>query len=247
MDGSKHGAGCRVAAGEDVREGAVESSLHRQLKARYAQDDAQQEVPVHGYRIDVVADGTLIEIQHGAIVAIRDKIAELVQQHIVLLVKPIVARKKIVRLDRPGGEVVSARWSPKRGTPLDLFGELVHFTRVFPHPHLTLEVPLVEIEERRYPGHGRRRWRRDSDHQVEDQRLIGVGDVWRFRRAEDLWQLLPKRLPRPFHTGQLAQRLGVDRSIAQRIAYCMYHMGATQRVGKRGNALLYQTAPRRSA
>ena len=45
---------------------------------------------------------------------------------------------------------------------LDLFEELVHFTRVFPHPRLTLEVVLVEIEEWRYPGHGRRRrWRRE--------------------------------------------------------------------------------------
>ena len=30
----------------------------------------------------------------------------------------------------------------------------VHFTRVFPHRRLTLEVVLIEIEEWRYPGHG---------------------------------------------------------------------------------------------
>ncbi len=42
-------------------------------------------------------------------------------------------------------------------------------TRIFPHPNLTLEVPLVEIAEYRRPGMARRRWRRDGDHVVEDQ------------------------------------------------------------------------------
>ncbi len=42
------------------------------------------------------------------------------------------------------------RLSPKRGTILDLFDDLVHFMRVFPHKRLTLEVPLVDIEEWRY-------------------------------------------------------------------------------------------------
>ena len=60
-----------------------------------------------------------------------------------------------------------------RGTFVDLFDELVHFTRVFPHPRLALEVVLVEIEEWRYPGHGRRRWiRRGGDG---DTRLVPPG------------------------------------------------------------------------
>ena len=43
---------------------------------------------------------------------------------------------------------------------LDLFDDLVHFTRAFPHPRVAIEAPLVEVEELRCPGHGRRRWRR---------------------------------------------------------------------------------------
>ena len=91
--------------------------------------------------------------------------------------------------------MVSQRWSPKRGTPLDLFDELVYFTRVFPHANLTLEVRLVQVEERRFPGHGRRRWRRDNDHQVEDLQLIEVGEIYRFSTAARLLQLLPDQLP----------------------------------------------------
>ena len=68
-------------------------------------------------------------------------------EHRVLVVKPIVLRKRLVKQDAPGGRVLDRRMSPKKGCVWDLFDELVYFTRVFPHRNLTLETPLVEIEE----------------------------------------------------------------------------------------------------
>ena len=52
----------------------METSLHRDLKKLYAGDDSQTEVVLGGYRIDAVSGGRLIEIQHGSLSAIRDKI-----------------------------------------------------------------------------------------------------------------------------------------------------------------------------
>src|SRR5262249_5758486 len=128
---------------------------------------------------------------------------------------------------------------------LDIFEELVYFTRVFPHPRLTLEVVLVEVEEYRYPGHGRRRrWRR-NDQVVADQHLVSLGESVRLRRAADLIDLLPARLPRQFHSGELADLIGVRRHVAQRIAYCLREMKAVNLVGKQGNTLVYRTATRR--
>jgi hypothetical protein len=220
----------------------METSLHRQLKQRYAGGEAAQEVKLGAFRIDVVNPDHLVEIQHGSLAAIRDKVVRLLKDHRVLIVKPILARKLILKLQRRGGAVISQRWSPKRGTPLDLFDELIYFTRVFPHANLTLEVLLVEVEERRFPGHGRKRWRRPNDHQVEDVRLVSIGEAFRFTTGNDLQQLLPRLLPRPFHTGQLAEQLKVHRRLAQRIAYCMRETGGTVEVGKQGNARLYQLA-----
>ena len=60
---------------------------------------------------------------------------------------------------------------------------------------------------------------------MEDQRLKCVRQTHRFQTADDLARLLGCPLPRPFHTGQLAQRLHVERWIAQRIAYCFRQMG----------------------
>jgi hypothetical protein len=221
----------------------METSLHRELKLHYAGRHAQFEVPVGAYRVDVVSDGRLIEIQHGPLAAIRDKVRELLDRddrRRVLVVKPIVLTKTLVKQSAKGGEVLQRRLSPKRGCLLDLFHELIHFTRVFPHRKLTLEVPLIEIEEWRYPGHGRRRRWRENDHEVEDQHLVAVRETHRFRTAADLMRLVACPLPRPFHTGDLAAGLGIDRWIAQRIAYFFRQIGALHEAGKRGNARLYE-------
>ncbi|MCP4007438.1 MAG: hypothetical protein GY725_24920 [bacterium] len=55
------------------------------------------------YGIDVVREGELIEIQHGSLAAIRGKIRDLLQSHRVLVVKPIVRRKQLVKQDAKGG------------------------------------------------------------------------------------------------------------------------------------------------
>jgi len=220
----------------------METTLHRHLKALYAGPEACVEQRIAGYRIDAVRGEQLVEIQHGGLAAIRTKIAKLLENHAVLVVKPLVVRKELVKLKKRGGKEVSRRLSPKQGTLLDLFHELVYFTRVFPHPRLTLQTPLVEIEERRYPGHGRRRRWRQNDHVVEDQRLVAVVGVHEFQTADDLFRLLPADLPEPFHSGHLAEAMSIRRWVAQRIVYCLRKTGAANTCGKSGNALLYERA-----
>jgi hypothetical protein len=218
----------------------METSLHRQLKEHYAADATFREVSLAGYRIDAIQGKRLIEIQHGSLAAIRDKIAVLLGTHSVTVVKPIVATKQLVRLDKRDGLEISRRLSPKRGVVLNVFDELVYFTRVFPHKRLTLEVVLVEIEELRYPGHGRRRRRREKDFQIADQRLLNVISSHRFRTLGDLRKLLPANLPATFHTGHLATEMKIPRGIAQRITYCLRETGGVRVVGKEGNAILYR-------
>lgn len=218
----------------------METSLHRQLKEHYAADSARREVSLNGYRIDAIHRGRLIEIQHGSLAAIRKKIVALLEGHSVTVVKPIVAAKQLVKLDKRDGVELSRRLSPKRGALLDVFGELVYFTRVFPHKRLILEAVLVEIEELRYPGHGRRRRRRENDFQIADQRLLRIVETRSFRTLGDLRRLLPVDLPTTFHTGHLSAAMKVPRGIAQRVAYCLRETGGVRVVGKEGNALLYR-------
>lgn len=223
----------------------METSLHQQLKSHYAGPDGELEVRLGRFRIDAVRNGELIEIQHGALSAIGKKIESLTRKHSVRVVKPIVAKKLLIKQDRQGGKVVSRRKSPKQGKLLDVFEDLVYFTRAFPHKRLTLEVAMVEIEEWRFPGHGRRRrWRR-GDHEREDQRLVEIITAHEFRTAGDLWGLVPTGLKRNFHTGDLATHLGIARWEAQRMAYALREMQAIRQVGKQGNAWLYEAMVRR--
>ncbi len=222
----------------------METSLHRSLKQIYAGEGAATEVRLGGYRIDAVVGKRLIEVQHGSLSSISRKVLALVQSHRVLVVKPIVMRKLLIKQPYRGAGDGERRLSPRQGGLLDLFEELVYFTRVFPHKKLVLETPLVEIEEWRYPGHGRRRrWRKD-DFEVEDQKLVSIHGCTTLKSAADLWTLLGDVQPDEYDTKQLAALLGVRRHIAQRIAYCLDKMGAAKQVGKRGNARLYQPLKR---
>jgi hypothetical protein len=217
----------------------VEYSLHRQLKALYAGDGAAQEVRLESFRIDAVVGSLLVEIQHGSLAAIQRKVQRLLQEHRVLVVKPLVASKRIIKRASEDGPIVHNRLSPKRAGLLDAFHELVYFTRVFPHPRLEVELALVEVEEWRYPGHGkRRRWRR-NDCVVEDQKLVRVLERHRLKDTADLRRLAACPLPATFHTGHLASGLGIDRWVAQRIAYCWRETGTARVVGKTGNTVLY--------
>jgi hypothetical protein len=223
----------------------METSLHRDLKRLYAGADARVEIRLAGYRIDAIVGNELVEIQHGPLAAIRDKVRRLLTTHDVRVVKPIVASKQLVVRSRRGGRVARRRASPKHGRLLDLFDELIHFTNLFPHPRLTLEVPMVAVEEWRYPGHGRRRWRRPNDLLVEDQKLVGIESQHRLSTLADLMALVACPLPTPFHTGDIATGLDIPRSLAQRIAYCLRQMGAAEAVGKQRNTWLYDwTEPR---
>lgn len=221
----------------------METSLHRQLKLFYAGEDAATEVRLGRFRIDVVRGTELIEIQHGSLAALRDKIRTLTAEHDVRVVKPIVVRKTLVKLARRGGKELERRKSPKQGKLLDLFDELVYWRRVFPHPRLVLEAVLVDIEEHRFPGRDRRRrWRRKNEYQVDDQRLLAVHATHAFRTGADLVALLPSELPATFHSGHVAAGLAVPRWIAQRIVYCLREMGLLTQVGKQRNTRLYALA-----
>ncbi len=219
----------------------METSLHRQLKESYAREAADVEVTMGPYRIDAVCDGELVEVQHGSLVAIRDKIQQLLKEHRVRVVKPIIGRKRIVRQLTAEGPVKSRRFSPSRGSLLELFDELIYFTNVFPHSRLVLEVPLVQVEEWRLPPQTSRRRRRKAKYRVKDVVLTDVLETHRFVDSAQLLGLINRQaLPDRFDTAQLAEVLQVERWVAQRVAYVLRETGAVRVAGRSGNAILYE-------
>lgn len=219
----------------------METSLHRQLKESYAADASNVEVTLGQYRIDAIRGDELIEVQHGSLAAIRDKVQRLLQTYRVRVVKPIIARKYIVRQQRPNGAVSSRRMSPSRGDLLELFDELVYFTKVFPHDRLTLEVPMVQVEEWRLPpGRNHPRRRRQSKFRVKDIVLIETLERHEFRYAEDLLGLFDTTaMDGAFNTAQLAAWIERPRWFAQRVAYVLRETGAAASVARKRSGMLY--------
>jgi hypothetical protein len=220
----------------------VETTLHRQLKDFFREPNAPIEVSVDRYRIDVINGDRLVEIQRSGLASIRNKIATLLQRGFnVDVVKPIVVRKRLIKLDSADGREVDRRWSPRAGTILDLFDELLYFTQTFPHPQLRLIAPLITIEETRYPGHGKRRRKRVGDYLVRDRQILELHETHHFETVVDLQQILNcHSLPSEFDTNDLAQTLQIQRHDAQRIAYVMRKTGSFVETGKIRNTIRYR-------
>lgn len=204
------------------------------------------------YRIDVVRGGELIEIQCASLSAIRRKTLDLLQRHDVRIVKPSIHRTRICRRDRRGGETVSCRLSPRQGQPHELFEELIYLRDVFPHPRLTLEIPIIDVDQHRWVRQAKTRRRRDPGYVVEDTELTRVHASIELREAADLWKLLPAEaaaravppalVSAEFNTHDLATAINCPRWIAQRIAYVMRHSGAIQPTSRDKSGVRYRAA-----
>jgi len=217
----------------------AEKSLHADLKVWYASPGDRLEARVDGFIVDVVRDAQLIEIQTGHLAGMKRKLTRLLDGHLVRLVHPIAAEKWIVR-QTAGGEPIGRRKSPKQGRPIDLFAELVRIADLLLHPHLTLEILLTREEEIRRDD-GRGSWRRRG-WSIHDRRLLAVVDRRAFASVDDYLALLPRALPRPFSTRDLAAAAACRLRLAQQAVYTLRRIAGLEIVGRRGRFLLYARA-----
>tara|TARA_R110002049_G_scaffold309268_1_gene519536 strand:- start:51424 stop:52095 length:672 start_codon:yes stop_codon:yes gene_type:complete len=217
----------------------METTLHQQLKRCYADGASNTEVTVGRYRIDAVRDDELIEVQCASLSAIRDKSNQLLKRHKLRVVKPVIARTRITKIKKPGGKPTSRRMSPKRGNILDLFEDLIYFTRVFPNPNLVLEVPMIHVEQFRMPAKRRRRRRWGKDYSVHDVQLEQIEHRYEFHEAADLLTLFHLPEKDDFNTADLAKAIDRPRWVAQQIAYVLRNVGAIETAGRNRSGIRY--------
>jgi hypothetical protein len=216
-----------------------EGALHAQLKRWCTQPGDHAEQNVDGYVVDLVRGDLLIEVQTGGFAPLRRKLDVLLESHAVRLVAPVAVSRRIVRVS-DGGEVLSSRRSPKHGRIEDVFARLVSIPSLLAHERFELEVVLTHEEEIRVFRQGRA-WRRRG-WVVDGRALVEVERSVLLRSPSDASRLLPAELPAWFDTAELAAAAGVDRRLAQCIAYCLRHCGAFECGEKRGRSTLYAFA-----
>ena len=225
----------------------AEKSLHAQLKQLYAAPGDLLEHPLDGYVVDIArpvgqegeataSDFRCIEIQTRHLAAMKAKLAVLLAVRPVHVVFPIAAQRTIARMDA-GGAILSRRRSPKHGSIYDIFPELVSLPALIHHPHFSLEVLLIH-EEQVWRDDAQGSWRRRR-WSIYDRRLLATLTAVPLAGAADFAALLPTGLPDGFDCRALAGAIGQPLPVAQKMAYCLRHMGILDLAGKRGNALLY--------
>lgn len=215
-----------------------EQPLHAALKRWYAGDDGAMEVSLDGYIVDVVRDDLLIEIQTGNFSSIKRKLYDLTGSHTVVLAFPIPQETWLVKRAEDGVSELERRKSPKRGTLLELYPELVSFPDLLQRETFSLEVVFTREEEVRHRD-ARRGWRRHG-WVIDERRLLDVVTCRRFDHPSDFAGVLPGVLPERFTTSDLAKALGRSRRLAQKMAYCLREMGVIVDVGRRQRSILYE-------
>ncbi|MCU0484648.1 MAG: hypothetical protein MUC85_00925 [Anaerolineales bacterium] len=219
-----------------------ETSLHAGLKAWYAQSGGQVEQEVDGYLIDLRRESELVEIQTRHFSALRGKLEDLLERHVVRVVYPVAALRRILRIDSEG-QLVSARQSPRKGQVYEVFNELTSLHAALAHPNFRLEVVLVH-EEQVWQDDGQGSWRRRYWSQT-DRRLVAVLGQVAFERPEDYASLLPPGLPESFTARDVLQglelkgRAAVQQRLVGRMMKALRTLGVIEQIGKRGNAYLY--------
>ena len=221
-----------------------ETSLHRSIKRWYVLPGDVLEAAIDGYVVDIARGGQLIEIQTGSFSSVAGKLRDLVQRHPVLLVYPIAKEKWIVKVPERGGPPLSRRRSPKKGTVVDLFDELVSLPDLVREANFSLEVILTREEETRCPD-GKGSWRRRGVS-ILDRRLIGIVESVRYNDLKDFLWFLPDDLPQPFTNRDLAEAAAISIPKARKVTYCLRRMRAIRQIGKRGRELLFELILRAS-
>ena len=167
----------------------------------------------------------------------KRKLTKLLEEYTIRLVHPVPVNKWIVRHSAAGKEV-GRRKSPAHGNILSVFHELVRIPHLISHPNLSLEL-LFTHEEVVLIDDGRGSWRRRK-WSIHDRRLLEVIDNHVFESLEDFAEIFPSELETPFTNKSLAASLGCQRYVAERITYTLRTAELLERVGKQGNAWLYE-------
>ena len=215
-----------------------ERTLHAVLKDYFSADTSEQEIRVGGFVADIVCDGEIIEIQTRAFDKLRKKLDVFLEQGKVTVVYPVSRIKRLCWIDQDTGEITGNRKSPKIGAPCEILFELYRIRKNLCHPNLTFCIMWVDMTEYRNLNG----WSRDKKKGATRFDRIPVDLIEEIYIASpaDYLRLIPEYLDGVFTSRQFAKVSKLTLSTAQTALLVLYHVGAVRRVGKDGNAFLYE-------
>ena len=219
-----------------------ERSLHAALKYWFEPDERYHEVRLEeGYVADICDGHRVIEIQTGSLYALRDKLNTLLPDWPITVVHPLPRRKRLIWVEPETGETTPPRLTPKTGRFTDALDQLYALLPLIGHPHLTVVLLLVDVEEYRL----RNGWSRDGkrgSHRTE--RLpTAIGDSLALACREDYLSLLSATLPAAFTAAEFAKEVRLTGRKASKALHFFTQLELVARCGKQGRAYLYEKTP----
>lgn len=215
-----------------------EKTLHAVLKNYYEPDEDRQEIPIENFVADIYSDGQIIEIQTRQFNRMREKLSAFLPLYPVTIVYPIPREKWLIWIDEESGELSTRRKSPKKGTPYMAFAELYKIKMYLKDPNLKLRLVLVDMEEYRLLNG----WSHDKKKGSTryDRIPIRLVEEVEIEQPKDYMQFIPYELEEPFTVKDFAAVVHIPTSLSGTVLNLLYYMGVVRRVGKKGNAFLYQ-------
>ncbi len=216
-----------------------EKTLHAILKNFYEPDEDKQEIPIDRFVADIFTGQEIIEIQTGQFNRMREKLKCFLKEYPVTIVYPITAQKWLHWIDEETGEVSEGRKSPKKGNEYSAFAELYRIKNFLTEPHLNIKIVLLDMDEYKIlNGWGKQKKNNASKYDRIPNRF--VKEIL-LERKEDYLQFVPYDLEEPFTSKEFAKAAKCSSQLAGVTLNLLNYLEVVQRVGKQGNAYLYET------
>lgn len=217
-----------------------EKTVHAVLKHYLVPKEEYHEIRCLGYVADILYEGEIIEIQTANFNTLRRKLDAFLEEFEVTIVYPIPATKWLQWLDVETGEITNKRKSPKKGNFYHSFRELYKIKQYLTNPRLHLRLLLIDLEETRLLTG----WSADKKKGSTrfDRIPTDIREELMIATIEDYKQLIPTTLPKEFTSKEFKKESHISMAEAQTALNILTYTGSVKRVGKIGNAILYQIA-----
>ena len=201
-----------------------EKTLHAVLKMYYEPDEDNHEVAIDGYFADIYNEHGIIEIQTRQLNKVR-------------VVYPMPYEKYLSWIEPETEDITSRRKSPKRCSMYDAMFELYKIKAFLKNPNLKVTLLLIDIEEYKLLNG----WSYDKKRgSVRYDRIpVGIRKVIELDCPQDYMQFVPEGLENGFTSADFANAAHIDRQTAASVLAMLNYMEQVKRVGKTGNAYIY--------
>lgn len=215
-----------------------EKTLHAVLKQYIEPNKENQEVKIGSFVADIANSQGIFEIQTRGFDRLRKKLNAFLKEYTVTIVYPIPKTKWLFWIDEQTGETTKKRKSPKQGKIQDIFFELYKIKQWLDHPNLKLWMMLLDVEEYRNLNG----W--SADKKRGSTRFDGIPvelvEEVRINSLEEYALFLPDELDGTFRSKDFKAATKLSLGAAQKALNILHYLNIVKRVGKEGNAYIYE-------